>query len=160
MSDFDIRAAIREVVDSSDLTDPGEIAAKVAEQVPAPKLRHVLAMVLRDYVRVELHRYRTWRKPVEPAPKPARSPHQAAVREWVRVLRQPVAVEENVWKQFGECSADDLAFLAGDRRQNAADSIAAAERFEKYAAALDESGAETVADLSDAVIASIEDGAQ
>jgi hypothetical protein len=65
-----------------------------------------------------------------------------------------------VWKQFGTCTAEDLAYLAADRRQNAAESIAAAQRFEKYAAALDEHSAYLVEDLPDSAIASIEDGGQ
>jgi len=163
MTEFNVRAVIREVVEESGLTDPGEIAAKVAENVPAKALRPVLAEVLRDTVRIALHSYKTWRQPSpEPErdrrPSSGRSAKVGAIRDWARVLRQPVAVEGNVWKQFGECSADDLAFLAVDRRENAAESLAAAVRFEKYAAALDEHGAEAVADLSDEVIASIEDG--
>jgi hypothetical protein len=163
MTDFNLRATIREVVESSGLTDPGDIAAKVAENVPQKLLRTVLADALRDVVRIELHSYTSWRRP-EPEPNHGRSPSGsrsakvAAYRVWARILRKPVAVEGNEWKAFGECGPEDLSFLAQDRRQNAAESLAAAERFEKYAAALEEAGAETVADLPDAVIASIEDG--
>lgn len=170
MTDFDIRAAIREVVETSDLTDPGEIATKVAEQVPAKALRGVLVDVLRDYVRITLHSFTSWRRPEPGQDSDARRPissrsakvaaYQSQAREHARLLRQPVAVESNVWKQFGECSTDDLDFLASERRDNAARNLAAAERFEKYAAALEEHSAETVADLPDAVIASIEDGQQ
>lgn len=162
---YDIRAAIREVVETSDLTDPGEIAMKVAGDVPQKALRSALAVALRAMVRIELHSYTSWRRP-EPEPSRTGQPTQtrsakvAAVRAWARVLRKPVAVSENVWKAFGECTAEDLDFLAADRRENAAQSIAAAERFEKYAAALDEHGAATVADLPDDAIASIEDGGE
>lgn len=160
MTVYDVREAIRAVVEDSDLTDPGDIAAKVVEQIPSRDLRPVLALVLREYVRTQLHSFERWRTRLEgeESQRPNRSAKREAIRAWARVLRKPVAVEDNVWKQFGECTVEDLRFLAVDRRQNAAESIAAAERFEKYTAAVDECGVEVVADLPDDVIASIESG--
>lgn len=158
MSDFDIRAAIRNVVEESNLSDPGDIAAKVIDQIPGRDLRAVLTVVLREYVRTQLHSFERWRAPDPEPVKANRSAKVAAVRAWARMLRKPVAVEDNIWKQFGDCGVEDLLFLAEDRRRNAAESIAAAERFEKYVAAVEESGVDTVAELPDAVIASIEDG--
>lgn len=164
MSTFDIRAAVREVIDTTDLTDPGDIALKVAENVPSKHLREVLAAVLRDFVRIEFHAYDRRRPSAEPTterhPRGPRSAKVGAIRAWARLLRKPVAVEANVWKQFGECTLDDLGFLAEDRRRNAAESVAAAERFDKYSAAMAEYGVATVADLPDDVIASIEGGDQ
>lgn len=159
--EFDINALIRDAVENG-VTDPGEIAAVVTPLVPAKLLRDVLRFVLRPYVRTYLHSYPTWRQP-EPEPQEKRDPRQSrsakvgAIRAWSKVLGQPVAVEANVWKKFGQCSSEDLGFLAADRRQNAAESVAAAERFEKYQAAMDEHCAETVADLPDSAIASIEE---
>lgn len=160
---YDIRQAIREVLATTDLVDPGDIAARVAADVPGREIRAVLAVVLRDFVRIELHGYgRRAESGRDNAavPQPARSAKVSAIRTWARLLRKPVAVEGNAWKQFGECTLEDLGFLAEDRRQNAAESVAAAERFEKYAAALAERDVETVAALPDDVIASIEGGDQ
>ncbi len=43
MTDFSVTATIREVAESMDLSDPGEIAAEVANRVPEEALRSVLA---------------------------------------------------------------------------------------------------------------------
>jgi hypothetical protein len=59
MTDFSLRALVRNVLDETDLTSPDEIAEKVAASIPKDQLRAVLAMTLRDFVRVEVTRVRS-----------------------------------------------------------------------------------------------------
>jgi hypothetical protein len=57
MSTYDLRAHVVAVLDETSLTDPGEIADKVLEGIPAKHLRAALAVTLRAYVRsVNAHR--------------------------------------------------------------------------------------------------------
>lgn len=49
--DFNLRAIIREVVDSSPYANPGQIAATVAERIPKNKVRDALDQSLRFFVR-------------------------------------------------------------------------------------------------------------
>lgn len=50
-ADFNLRAIIREVVDSSPYANPGQIAATVAERIPKNKAREALDQSLRFFVR-------------------------------------------------------------------------------------------------------------
>jgi hypothetical protein len=56
---FDLRSEVRAVLNDTSLSDPGDIADKVAEQIPARSLRRVLRHVLRSYVRQVISQERT-----------------------------------------------------------------------------------------------------
>lgn len=166
MTDYDVRAAIREVVEHSDLSDPGEIAAKVAENVPAKVLRTVFTDVLREYVRIALHSYSKWGRAgaaaegdeSESSAHPAKSAKVSGYQSWARILRQPVSVEGNAWKPFGQCFTADVDYLASSRRKIAENVLAEAARYEKYAAAMREHGAPVVSLLPEEVGMAIEGG--
>lgn len=147
MSDFDIRTAVRAVMDETDLTSPEEIAAKVAESVPQRDLRRVLATVLREYVRVEIGRARMHTSQPEPT-KANRSAKVTAIRSAAdRWLRERVFVGDSTWLLLGECSYDNLKFLESERLENAARSAAAAERYGRLANLVKRHKVSRVADL-------------
>lgn len=148
MSDFDIRATVRAVMDETDLTSPEEIAAKVAESVPQRELRRVLATVLREYVRVEIGRARMTTSRPEPEVKPSRSAKVTAIRGAApRWLRERVFVGDSTWLLLGECTYDNLKFLESERQVNAARSAAAAERYGRLAGLVKRHKVSRVADL-------------
>jgi len=162
-TDYDVRAAIRSVINETDLASPDDISDKVATNVPERQLRAVLADVLREFVRVELTRHRSGiASPVasqseSPVAAAAVSAKRAAIVDYAaRWLRERVAVAENEWKLLGDCHRGDLLYLAEARRRNAERSLSAAGRYDRYAVALAEHGAARVADLPHAVIAAIE----
>lgn len=130
MSDFDIRKAVRAVMDETDLTAPEEVAAKVVESIPANRLRSVLTFVLRDYVRLEFGRARMNGN----APAPAsRSSKVTAIRDAAPVwLRERVSTADG-WTMLGDCTYENLLYLVADRLQNAARSTAAAEKYQRLA---------------------------
>lgn len=152
---FSLRAEIKKVVDETDLTDPRDIAAKVAENVPAKLLRDALAQALPELVRVELTRARSG----QPAPTAApanRSSKVAAIRDaWRRHLRDRIHVGRGVWQMLADCTAENLRVAADERRQNAAANLAAADRFDRYAAALEEHKVARFADLPESVQAEL-----
>lgn len=142
MSDYDIRAAVREVIEETDLTSPEEIAGKVAESVPARQLRPVLADVLRDFVRLELGRERRHNVTV-----PARSAKRDAIVEYgQRWLRDRVSVAGE-WQMVGDCTRDDCLTIAAERRENARRNESAAQVWEARAALLTKHRARRLADL-------------
>lgn len=149
MTEFDIREAVRSVIDETDLTAPEDIAAKVAESVPARQLRPVLADVLRDYVRLELGRERRHNE----LPLPGRSAKRAAIAEYgQRWLRDRVSVA-NEWKMVGDCTQDDCLAVAAERRENARRNEAMAELWEARAALLKRHRVRRLADLpADALV--------
>jgi hypothetical protein len=162
MTDFDIRLAVRGVINETDLESPEEIAAKVAEQVPPRQLRSVLSLVLRDFVRVELGRSRrgaeqdvaasvhlSQHEPTEQQPPPPHVPSakRAAIVEYAqRWLRQRVSVADE-WKMVGDCTAADCEAIADEREQNAARNAAAALLWRARAELLRQHKAARLADL-------------
>lgn len=138
MSAYDIRAAVKAVIDETDLTSPEEIAAKVAEMVPGRDLRPTLATVLRDFVRIELGRARSGAyQPTAQVPPDRltnRSAKVSAIRDAApRWLRERVYTGESGWLLLGDCSYDHLKYLQSERLENAARSAAAADRYGRLA---------------------------
>lgn len=152
MSDFDIRKAVRAVMDETDLTAPEEVAAKVVESIPANRLRSVLTVVLRDYVRMEFGRARM----NGAAPKPARSANVQAIRDaapgW---LRDRVKIADE-WTMLGDCTYENLLYLVADRLQNAARSTAAAEKYQRLADLVAKHKVSRVSDLPRKVLSADE----
>jgi hypothetical protein len=157
MAEYDIRKAVKAVMDGSDLASPEEIATKVAEGVPPRNLRSVLATVLRVYVRVELGRERMATSPRQApeakAPvKANRSAKVAAIREAApRWLRDRVFVGTQ-WLLLGDCSYVHLKFLESERTANASRSAAAAARYGHLAELVKQYHVSRVADLPRAVL--------
>ncbi|HEY6110034.1 MAG TPA: hypothetical protein VIV56_14140 [Gemmatimonadales bacterium] len=155
MTDYDIRAAVRAVMDETDLTAPEEVAAKVAGDVPAKSLRPVLAFVLRDYVRIQ---FGVERMSNHLHPLPTRSAKVEAYREYAaRWLRERVHVGNSEYKLLGDCTLDNVRYLEAERRENAARSLAVAERFAQLAEVMARHKARRVADLSPQVLSAFND---
>lgn len=144
---YSLRDAVFNVLDTSDLTDFAEIAAKVAENVPAKELRTALGECLVSYVRMTCSQRRMANPILHTGQQSARSPKVAAIRDahaaWLREL---IAVDGGQ-KFLGECTYMDLMFAAEKRRKHAAETAAQARRFEEIAALLQEHAVETVAEL-------------
>src|SRR5688572_9456756 len=135
MSDFNLKHEIKKVIDSTDLANPHDIAAKVAESIPAKLLRVALAQALPELVRVELGRARTHAVP-QPTTASNRSSKVTGIREaWRRHLRDRVHVGRGIWQMLADCTAENFRAAAEERRANAAANLAAADRYDGYAEA-------------------------
>jgi hypothetical protein len=144
MNDFDIRQAVRSVIEETDLTEPSEIAAKVAESVPPKQLRSALADILRPFIVSELGRLQlASATAIRHVPSAKRA---AIVELGQRWLRQRVAVDQT-WKMVGDCTRDDCLTLAAERRRHAEQNAAAAATWEARAALLARHDAARLADL-------------
>lgn len=153
MNEFSLKAEIRKVVDTTDLADPRDIAAKVAENVPAKLLRAALAQALPELVRVELTRSRM---SPPPAVLPNRSPKREAIAEmWRRHLRDRVHIGRSAWLLLADCSADNFRAAAAERRALATANLAAADRYQSYADACDKHGVDKFSDLPESVQAEL-----
>jgi len=93
-----------------------------------------------------------------PARLPVRSAKVAAIREsgpkWLRD-RLNTGADPREWKRIGDCSFTDLMFAAGQRREQAARTSAAAERLEALAELVRTHGVQRVRDLPASVLASV-----
>jgi hypothetical protein len=157
--EFDLHSLVRSVTDGSGLRGPREIAAKVAENVPAGKRLTALEEALVPYVRVYLQHAR---QPAPPAPtgvgarNSARSSKVHAIREgWRRTLAGQFHVGAGHWQVLADCSYENVTFLAGERHENARRSAATAAMFDQLAEAMRSDGVDRVGDLPDSVLAQI-----
>lgn len=152
MSDFSLPALVREVIATTDLTSPRDVAAKVAESVPSRELRGALAEALASYVRVEFHRDRPPLSTAPTVPTANRSAKVASIRQhaesWRRTLQSRLCAAGE-WLLLKDCSYEHLTVLATERRRAAAENVAAAEMYERFAEAVESAGVDRFGDLPD-----------
>jgi hypothetical protein len=142
-----------------DEANPYAVTATLrAELTTAIELGIAVDVALAGWVR---HIMTTQLPPAEPKPtgEPVKyddgqggwtyNPNLAAASNWwARQLEQTLRVGEQDYQPLGVSNATQLRFAASVRRAKAEEDLAAARRFEKLAAALEENNAATVADLS------------
>lgn len=150
---YDLRAAVLEVLDTSDLADLGDIAAKVAENIPARELRAALAESLRIYVQ-QINTQRRMSNPILHSDRvqSARSAKVAGIRDRHAAWLRDLIHVDGGHKPLGECTYEDLMFAAEERRVKARQNATQADRFEEIAKLLQAHSVETVAELPTSVL--------
>lgn len=167
MTDFNIRHLVREVLRSSTMADPADVADEVMRRIPSKMIRTALVQVLRDVVRQVMgdERQRTAPNtaPSEPAglriapggeepkkPVPNRSWKRSGVADgWQKRLTDRVHVGPGArdWKLLRACTYEDLLFAATERRGIADSNAAAARRYDAWARLINEHDVATFGDL-------------
>lgn len=157
MTDFDLRATVRAVLDDTDLTSPDEVTDKVIGSIPAEAVEDVLWMLLRDWIHIEFSRLR--RKAPEPI-QSGRSNGSAKVRAirdaapgW---LRDRVWIGDGAYALVSDCTYENLQFLRADREQSAARHLASADAFGRLADLVKKHKVGRVGDLPKRVLAVFE----
>lgn len=145
-SEFNLRLTIRAVLAETDEPDPGVISGLVFAAISRKDQAVALEQSLRHFVRQVITEQRA-HTPAPPTPAKARSWKVQAIRaNWERMLAQRV-YSAGGWKLLRDCTRDDLLFAAAERRENAARSIAVAERYDALADLLASHGVAAVGDL-------------
>lgn len=155
-ADYNLRADVKTVLDTTSITDPGEIADKVAESVPAKELRAALRVTLRAYVRYMMAQSRTNNPPLfsgsgqsrndshAPTAAAGRSWKRDGIRDgWQRQLTARYHVGDRQWKQLREMTHADLMAAAGEREATARRTEAWARILHAWAGLLTEHDAAT-----------------
>lgn len=157
----ELNALIRSHAD--EVYDPRQLAEVVLADLKGVNLRDVLAIVLPQYVRLQLTHTRRLPKPRqepvlevvgdEPAARPAavRSPKVAARVDWWSQVLDAVYFDGEVWVPLREMTKTQVLAVAAARRKTAEENLAIAERFERLAAQMGRSRAATVGALKPAV---------
>jgi len=164
-TNFNLRALIREVCDSSTMADPAQLAAEVARRVPQGKLRVALDQCLPHIVQQTLSQSRSSGGQVchdTQAVIAAGSNKVTAIRTaWRRMLRERIAVgpEPGDWRFLAECYEADLLYAAQLREDHARRNIARAEQLRSLAEQLAEHGVKTVAELPEDTLSGVLAGA-
>ncbi|RZT87557.1 hypothetical protein EV383_4482 [Pseudonocardia sediminis] len=155
--EFNLRALIREVAESSTTPDPVQLADEVARRIGpkqrAEALAQALPIVVRNVVSLT-------RSPITPdghtrserhdRPAARGSSKVAGIRDtWRRMLRDRIAVgpDQSDWKFLGECTVSDLEYAATIREEHARQNAARAVQFRELAERMQRNGVGTVADL-------------
>lgn len=135
MSEFDLQAVVNVVLDGTELTDPRQVAAAVASQIPAKDRLAALTQALDSFVREAMQRRRQ-RNPIVGPRATGRSAKVAAIRGWwERAMNDRVNVGPRAtdWKHLGDCGYDDLMYAAASRWDKAREITAAGDRYAELA---------------------------
>lgn len=153
---YDLRADVKSVLNSTSLTDPGEIADKVAESVPARSLRAALRLTLRAYVRQIMAEQRSpsfsgsghTRHDTQLSPAAAgKSWKRSGVRDGWQLRLDAIYHAGEEYKQLRHMTYADLMFAANEREQIARKNKAWARTLHSWAALLTEHDVETFGEL-------------
>jgi hypothetical protein len=156
---FNLRQHVRELLTSSAIADPRQLAAEAFADIPAESYGPALRQCLPDVIREEIRHSRNF----TPAPvmgeqprvigggsKARPSPKVASIRAmWQVRLHERIHIgpEPSDWKLLGDCTFDQLMFAAGERRELAARNEAKAVEYAELAEAVRAAGVERVRDL-------------
>lgn len=155
-AEYSLLADVQSILHDTSLSDPGEIADKVAESVPSKALRKCLRVTLRQYVAAVIRQERDTTNPGSShETADTQSASAAAGSSWKRngirdgwrhhlTDRYAVAGE---WMSLAEMTADHLVAAALEREQLAAANIARGARLRDWARLLNEHKATTFGDL-------------
>lgn len=159
---------IRHILDSTDLTDPREIAAKVDAEATALEKEEAWPTMLADHVRLvmggHLGRYgrlgspdrtKVTSIPSDGPPGPGTPLLTRADRIREAALRQRLHAGPGVWAMLGDFTIGNHEFAAAERETMAAGNLAAARWFEECARAQREHGADRFRDLPAEVLTTL-----
>jgi hypothetical protein len=124
MSDFNLRSVVRQVARNSTLRDPRQLADEVLRRIPQEELLNVLRDALLPLVREVVSADRPHGVHTT---GPGRSQKHSAIGQpsagswkvgairdgWQEHLRARYSTEGGVYKFLGECTYEDLQFIAG-----------------------------------------------
>lgn len=155
-TDFNLRTLVREVSRTSTLANPGALADEVMRRIPEGESREALRQALRVFVRQVISEERPKGSPghpggINPVPSRAsssRSSKVGAIRDgWQRHLRARYHVGASEWARLGDCTRDNLFFIADDLDRKADQNKAKARGIRSLAAALTDHDVAKVSDL-------------
>lgn len=147
MTDFTLRILVQEVLRTSTMADPGQVADEVMRRIPRSMVRVALSQALRLFVRQVISETRISHQATPTPAGPARSRKVASIRDgWQRRLRDRVHCN-GTWKFLGECGYDDLLAAAAERRELADRNMAWARQYDEWARLLTEHDVATFSDL-------------
>lgn len=157
--DFDLRALVREVCDTSMVADPTTITKEVAKRIDKHDRAEALEQALPVFVyhaitRARGHVATQFAETTRPT-RPTTSRKVAGIREtWRRMLRDQIAVgpSSSDWKFLGQCTCEDLAYAAQVREDNARRNAERAAWLRNLAELLATHGVTTVEELPESVL--------
>jgi hypothetical protein len=157
---FDLKGLARDCIKESDSADPHVIAAEMLEEIPGNRLREVLGMLLPDYVRQELGKerravLRKSRKAKKGSKRWSRAKELATTDEFRLWDTSFYVPSTGSWKFFRELDRSDVAEIATNYDNIAANNAAWADSFEELGKAMKRQRATFTNDLPTATVRKI-----
>lgn len=166
MTDLNLRALVRDVIDCSMLSSPADIADEVLRRIPAKDSEAALAQTMRAFVRQVVSEQRMpvrlshveAQHDADGNPRPIQSvlipsAKQAAIRDaWKRDARLYKVQGVDGWKSLLECTRDDLLHAADARQEQGERNLAKAKQFRELEKTLRDHGVTTVGELPEDVL--------
>jgi hypothetical protein len=156
MTEFNVRALIREVLDDTDYAEPDQIAKETTARIPAEHINDALHEAMRELARIVMsqHRRQVRARSTTRAEAPAgggRSRKRDRIRRYHRELRTRYRGVSG-YKLLADMTRDDLLAAAAERDDQAAANQARADELRRWAALLEQHGAARVGDLPGAAL--------
>jgi hypothetical protein len=147
MTEFDLSALVREVRDTTDLTDHRQVAKEIRSRISDEDLESAFLEALYQTVRLIFSNKRGHVLPPENGRPGNKSQKRDAIREWwQRQLNQRYATAEGQ-KLLRYFTADDCAYQASMAREQASVLEAKAGEWDNLVGLLKLNKAQTVGDL-------------
>jgi hypothetical protein len=155
-----VRQRVLDVLDSTELSDPHAIADAIAADLRGAAAKEALAECLPQYVRVVLSSLRSNAR-LDPATWPSHT-HEANAgssrsSKWMAArdfFRQPIHAAGE-WRQLGDLTVDEVAWLVDDRHRQAKELTIAADRFAALRDLMTRRKAKRVRDLPEDEVAGV-----
>lgn len=143
-----LHTLIKRVLDETDITDPREIAVKVAGMIPEHRVHQILVDALVADVRTVMGSRRNRAMSNALMSKPNRSAKVVGIRDWwSEMLAARVHVGSSRWVALGDCGDPELAFAEQERRADAERELQRADMYAQLRKLLRTYKVKTVADL-------------
>lgn len=165
-STFNLSDEVKAILHSTSISDPSEIALKVAESVPEHMLRECLRVTMREYVTGVIRFERnianstgngqsTTATQSSSATAGGQSWKRDGIRQGWRSRLMNRYYVAGQWMLLGEMTHDHLVAAAIDREELAAANTARAAQLRLWAALIHESNVQTFGDLPEDVQARV-----
>jgi hypothetical protein len=155
MADFDPYLVARDVLATTDLADPSDIAEEIFNRTPKREIAGAYRMILRTMARVELGRMRMNGSAQDQTvgdqtgAQPARSSKVAGIRQYFSDTYEQRVCAFEKWKMLLDCTREDVLDLAAQSLKAANQNLAKHEKWQALADQMLADGAVTVRDLKD-----------
>lgn len=157
MPEFNVFTEIRNLLATTDLTDPAEVGGKLLADLDTEHRALSFEQSVELVCSVVMTRDRNRRLPEPTAPMPGtrRNTKSAQIAQWYQGELRKRYLGADEWRMLGDFTQADHEFAAQARRSRAASIIANADWHEACAAAMAEADVDRFQDLPPSVLADL-----
>lgn len=145
---FNPTQVARQVIATTKLTDPDDIAQAVFDRTPKDQLKETYLGVLRQSAR-EAIRLENMAANEPPRSTPNRSSRVASIAQSHLSYYDQRVYANGDWKLLGDCTLADVLDLAAQRQQIAQQNMMKAKEFEQLADRMERAGAKVARELQE-----------